>query len=165
MSENTTDTTTVDSTGDEGAQDYAPVPDGTPAEPTDTPEVADDGKPNPAERDVVKYRKRAQAAEKERDELAERLAAMQRAEAERIAANNLSDGSDLWSAGTELDALLDDGALSGDLVDQAVQEVLEKHPHWRKPAKPAPPASLVTGDGKISGDGKPSFVDAFAPRR
>lgn len=179
MSENTTDTTPVGdmstetdtlSTGvDKKGTHSAGASEGSdlrsdPADSTDTPEIPED-KPDPAARDVAKYRKRAQAAEKERDQLAERLTAMQRAEAERLAANHLGDGGDLWSAGTELDALLDDGTLSADLVDQAVQQVLEKHPHWRKPAKPAPPASLVTGDGKITGDQKPSFVDAFAPRR
>lgn len=118
-----------------------------------------------ANADAAKYRKRAQAAETERDSLAERLTRMQRAEAERLAGQRLGKGTDLWAGGIELAALLDEttGELSPVLLDQAVTTVLAQHPHWRSHA--APPASTVTADGKIgSGDTRTSFVDAFRPR-
>lgn len=114
--------------------------------------------------DAAKYRKRAQAAEAERDQLAERLTKMQRAEAERLAGQTLGKGADLWAGGVELGSLLDEsGDLSTDLLEQAVTEVIAAHPHWRSHS--APPASTVTANGKIGGrDRRPSFVDAFRPR-
>lgn len=123
-------------------------------------------KPDTAARDVAKYRKRAQAAEKERDHLGERLTRMQRAEAERLAADHLKDGTDLWRDGAQLaDLLDDDGNIDSDKIAAVTQTLVTAHPHWRKLAPAAPPASIVTAADKITpGDSRNDFVSAFAPR-
>lgn len=158
--------------------DAAPVADAAPegtAETVDSPAkggisdaTPDDGaeKPDAAARDVAKYRKRAQAAEKERDQLGERLTRMQRAEAERLAAEHLKDGTDLWRDGAQLADLLDDDAnVDPTKIAEATQTLVTAHPHWRKLAPAAPPASIVTATDKITpGDPRNDFVSAFAPR-
>lgn len=153
MTEPTTDTTTEPETTDTGTE--AP-PAESPAETTDSSAV----------RDVAKYRKRAQAAEKERDQLGERLTRMQRAEAERLAAEHLKDGTDLWRDGAQLADLLDDDAnVDPTKITEATQTLVTAHPHWRKLAPAAPPASIVTATDKITpGDPRNDFVSAFAPR-
>lgn len=149
---NTTETTTVDDTADGNPETGTSTQEPTTDESTGTPEVSDD-KLDPASRDAVKYRKRAQAAEKERDQLADRLATLQRAEVERLAAQHLADGADIWRDGADLANLLTDaGNIDPDKVKTTATELGATHPHWRKLAPSAPPASSVTANGKIGGD-------------
>lgn len=104
-------------------------PQETPAEAQETPQGDEQPK---GDREAAKLRKRAQAAETERDTLAERLAVLQRGEAERIAtgAGLLADGADLWSA-TDLEALQDEhGNINAEAVTSAVADLLKVKPHY-----------------------------------
>jgi hypothetical protein len=95
--------------------------------------------------------------EAERDRLREQVAAFQRAEVERMAADVLADGSDLWRHdGIELAALLgDDGAPDAERVAKAVAAVGEAHPAWRR-------ASPDFGAGvRRPVEAAPSFGEAF----
>lgn len=164
--ENSTNNDTEPAAIDHTAEPSATVE--SPAEGAISNPTPDDGadKPDAAARDVAKYRKRAQAAEKERDQLGERLTRMQRAEAERLAAERLKDGTDLWRDGAQLaDLLSDEGDIDSDKIAAVTQTLVTAHPHWRKLAPAAPPASIVTAADKITpGDSRNDFVSAFAPR-
>ena len=114
----------------------------TESAPDNTPDEQQDDHLEPR-----KYRNRAQAAEAardeiaaERDRLAERLTAMQRSEAERLAGQRLGKGVDLWAGGVELGSLLDDsGALSAERVNQAVAMCLRNtHTGGCMPRRPHP---------------------------
>src|SRR5699024_10911392 len=68
--------------------------------------------------------------------LQERVAAMQKSEAARLAAATLIDGDDLFTA-TDLDGLLDDdGDLDADKVAAQVDALVEAKPHLRRAAFP-----------------------------
>lgn len=114
-------------------------------------------------RDSERYRSRLREVETQRDTLADRVAAMQRAEAERLASQHLRDGRDLWAGGIDLGALLDEnGDLVPELVTDAARDVRAQRPHWGY--SPSAPTSQVTSDGKPTADTGPSFIDAFKPR-
>lgn len=118
--EQTTDETTTDTE----VQEIAP-------EAQESPETPDEPK---GDREAAKLRKRAQAAETERDALAERVATLQRGEVERQAAvpGGLADGADLWSA-VDLEALHDEhGNIDAAAVTQAVAELLTAKPHYAR---------------------------------
>lgn len=122
--------TTTDSTTE--TTDQTDAPEGTESPAID--EVSEgqeaEEKPN-GNAEAAKYRRALRAAEKERDALAQRLGTMQTAEAERIAATHLADGSDLWSHVPDLSALLDDdGNLDHDRVKGTALELLKAKPHW-----------------------------------
>jgi hypothetical protein len=137
------------------------VPDETPE--GDMPDAAPDGsdlesdpsgdqEPGQPKNREERFRKQLRAAEAERDALSDRLSRMQRAEVERIASQHLADGADFWRDGTELAHVLTD---TGDIDPARVAEVatalVDSHRHWKRTAPTAgPPASSVTGDGKIS---------------
>ncbi|MBN3458796.1 hypothetical protein JNN96_32690 [Mycobacterium sp. DSM 3803] len=121
---------------DSAGEPIAPDTPGTSV--SDTQEGADSGNDRGKDREAAKYRKQLRATEAERDELGgqlaamgERLAAMQRGEAERLAAEHLADGADLWRDGTDLTALLDEaGNVDPEKVRQAAQAARKAHPHW-----------------------------------
>lgn len=166
MTESTENTETV--TAVEESQPTTVTDDTAPSsEAVETDDQQDDQQPedHPA-RDAAKYRKRAQAAEKERDRLAERLQVLQRAEAQRLATEHLADGADLWRDGAELTALLnDEGDIDPAKVAETAKAVADSHTHWRKRANAAVPASTVTSNGKIWSDhATNTFEDAFRPR-
>lgn len=142
----------------------APVSGETPAETADAatateaePEVVDD------KGEAAKYRRRLRDTETERDGLAERLTNLQRAEAERLAADVLAAGPDLWLGGTQLSDLLDDtGSVDIQKVTAAARLVTADRPHWRRREPSAAAASDVTGNGKItSGDEPRSWADVL----
>lgn len=140
---------------------------GAPADaaPDATVPLGDDGPQADENREAAKYRHRAKAAEAERDQIAERLTALQRAEVERLASAHLADGADFWRDGAQLADVLDaDGNIDPDKIAATATGLLESHSHWRKPHHPAAPASTVTATDKIGGSRPPSFVDAFRPR-
>ena len=130
-------------------------------EPTETTEGVADATPNQTapeqaandDKEAAKYRRRLRDTEAERDRLSERLSVLQRAEATRLAAEHLADGSDLFLDGsTQLaDLLTEGGEVDGARVAELAKGLLASHPHWRKPAPAAPPASTVTSSGKIEG--------------
>jgi hypothetical protein len=102
------------------AQPDAPEPD---TEPTTTePEGSGE---------AAKWRRRLRDTETERDGLATRLSALQRAEAQRLAGADLADGKDLWLAGVDLPDLLDDaGNVDPAKVADTTAAVLVDRPHW-----------------------------------
>lgn len=84
-----------------------------------------------ANKEAAKYRARLRDAEAKRDELTERLATLQRGQAETLAREYLADPSDLWRDGIELTALLDDdGNLDPARVAEVAQETVAAHRHW-----------------------------------
>ncbi|MFA7511858.1 MAG: hypothetical protein WCZ29_15370 [Mycolicibacterium vanbaalenii] len=148
MTEPVTDTTTAEA----GSADEADAE--APAENADTVKEA------------KKYRQRAQAAEAERDTLRTRLESMQRNEVERLAAEHLKDGTDLWRDGAQLaDLLDDDGNIDPDKITDVTQTLVTAHPHWRKLAPAAPPASIVTATDKIApGEKQATWSDLLQGR-
>ena len=141
--------------------DAAPVtPPEAPAdpEPSTPPDEAATDDVAALRREAANFRRRLRETESERDGLRERLDARDRADAERIAAQVMGDGRDLWVAGVELAALRDDdGALSPDLVNQAVERTLSDRPHWRR----APTVSFDGGARTTPPSGPPSFGEAL----
>lgn len=106
-----------------------------------------------SDREAATYRQRLRAAESERDGLAERLEGMQRAEAERVAGESLTDAEDLWLSGTQLvDLLDDDGNVNPETVAESAAALVEAKPHLARrrfqgsadggprPSSPAPPS-------------------------
>jgi hypothetical protein len=82
----------------------------------------------------VDFLRQLRTVEAERDTLRAQLDARDRADAERLAGESMAAGGDLWVAGVELSGLRDDaGALSANLVNEAVERVLSERPHWRRP--------------------------------
>lgn len=145
--------TTTDSTTETTDQPDAPeAEDNTTADQAPEEGQEAEEKPN-GNAEAAKYRRALRAAEKERDALAQRLGTMQTAEAERIAATHLADGSDLWSHVPDLSTLLDDdGNLDHDRVKGTAIELLKAKPHWGRQHPKASKlgsgaAARPTGDG------------------
>lgn len=120
----TNDTTTTDNAETTVANDVDETTT-TDTTTTDTtvPEPAEE---NRADREAAKYRRQLRDTEKERDTLASRLEALQRAEAERIAASKIDKGASLWASGVSLPDLLDaDGNVDQDKVTAAAETARE----------------------------------------
>lgn len=96
------------------------------AEPTDRPG-----------REAAKYRRQLRAAQAELDGLRSQLDVMRRREAERLAVlpvgpatMGLHDGRDLWLAGVDPAALVDEaGAVDPERVAEAVRSIGRERPH------------------------------------
>jgi hypothetical protein len=103
-------------------------------------------------------RVRLREVEQERDALRDQVAALRRAEVERMAAERLEDPADLWRHdGIELDPLLgDDGTPDAERVGEAIGQVLEAHPGWAK----GRPVDFGAG-ARRSPPEPPSFGEAF----
>jgi hypothetical protein len=106
-------------------------------------------------REAADRRVKLRETEAERDQLRGQLAALQRAEVERLAADRLADPSDLWRhEGVELEALLaDDGTPDPEAVVRAAADVVKAHPSWGRPlpdlgAGPRPPAASAPSFGE-----------------
>jgi hypothetical protein len=129
----------------------APVGPSTPGEPAETPtgeapldaDAEPEDHPN-ARSEAARYRRRLRDTEAtlgtmtaERDALAVRLDAHDRAAVERLAttlASTLADPSDLWRDGATLADVLDaDGNADPRKVAVVVASVIEAHPTWAKP--------------------------------
>jgi len=110
----------------------------------EAPDANDDRGGN---REAAKYRRQLREAEAARDALGERLAALQRGQAETFAREHLADGADLWRDGLDLTALLDDdGNLDAAKVAEAARAARKAHPHWAAPTVPKRnPASVGAG--------------------
>lgn len=80
----------------------------------------DQGGDEPGDREASKLRKRARAAEAERDTVTGHLDAMRRAEVERIAGATVQNPSALWATDTEVaDLLTEDGTVDPEKVTAA----------------------------------------------
>lgn len=173
MTQNT-DTDAQNTTADEKGGRPVPTPDTTtentteetPTTAEEAPEVQtaeDDGNPNA---EAARYRRKLRDAEAERDALAGRLEVLQRAEAERIAADHMTKPAALWAAGTELaDLLAEDGTVDPQRVAQAsigAVDALGLTPVRRRP-KPHPAQQM--GDRVPRVDATAQMADAIAGRR
>lgn len=88
--------------------------------------------------EAARYRRQLRDTEAQRDQLADRLTAYERTDAERHA-DRLADPRDLWTAGVELDDLRnEDGTIDPEKVRAAADQVLVDRPHWAKSRTPAP---------------------------
>src|SRR5690625_1674384 len=103
-----------------------------------------EGQAHPAA-EAKRYRLRLRETEAERDNLAAQLEALRKAEAERIAAAEVSNPAGLWAAGTDVaDLLTDDGAVDPQKVRQATRDAAEALGLARpKPAAYSPYAGKV----------------------
>ena len=85
-----------------------------------------------ARREAASYRTRLRETEAERDTLRARIDRADRADAERIAAESMTDPADLWLT-AQLDGMRgEDGELDAERVSAEVARVLRDRPHWRK---------------------------------
>lgn len=103
--------------------------------------------------EAARYRRRLRETETERDAVAERLAGYQRREAERLAAESLSRPDDLWLAGADVSAVLDDGGMVDTAkVAAVVAAVLDGRPQLarRQPVRPNPQQGTTGGGGPAS---------------
>lgn len=92
-------------------------------------------------REAARYRTRLREAEAQRDALAARIDALQRAEVERQAAH-LDKPSAIWATGLDLDTLRDDdGNLDAEAVTTAIESATEELGLGRKPS------NYVRGEG------------------
>lgn len=113
--------------------------------------------------EAAKYRRRLRDTETERDTLRGQVAALQRAEVERLA-SHLTRPSAVWSAGVELgDCLNSDGAVDPDKAMTAITTAAEALGLARAPRTPRPDPTQGGAGG--SGPTGPAFADAFGPRR
>lgn len=122
------------------------------------PAEATDERPSRRE---ARYRRQLRAAEAERDQLAERLDAMRRAEVERIAADVLAKPAGLWAAGTGLGDLLDaDGNVDAAAVRAAAETAQAELGLGR-----ARPSNYMAAVGSLPYDAhRSTFEAAFGPR-
>lgn len=91
-------------------------------------------------REAAKYRRRLREAENERDQLAGRVEALQRAEVDRLAKADGMRPAALWASGTELAGLLDDdGTVDAAKVTAAIEGAREQLGIPKPPVGPRVP--------------------------
>jgi hypothetical protein len=111
-------------------------------------DAAEGGDDRSAGREAAKWRKQLRDTEAQLAATNDRLAALQRNEVLRLAAEHLADGADIFRDGLDVSALLDgDGHLDHAKVVEAAQATLAAHPHWspRPPVVKRNPASVGAG--------------------
>jgi hypothetical protein len=144
--------------------------------PNGAPDVSADEPDNPAvPRDVRQLRRenktlreRAKAAEAELETRSTQLAAMRRAEVERLAGSDLIDPSDLWSAHPDVDGFLtEDGTIDPTKVAEAAQAITTAKPHLAadkpvsRPPSDRPIESLRPGASSDTRPAQPTWADAL----
>jgi hypothetical protein len=101
-------------------------------DPTPTPTPEPEGGRQSPNAEAARRRRQLREVEAERDQLRERLDATHRAVVEQQAADLFADPSDLWHA-TPIEELRgEDGLIDPEKAEQAMNQVLEQKPHWRK---------------------------------
>lgn len=146
----------------------------TPQDAQEPPEVVEVGSTERAEpagpveddpregREAARYRRRLRETEAERDTLAARVEALQRAAVEREASGALARPEALWAAGVDLAGLLtDEGTVDAAKVAQAVEDARDRL--GLAPAVRTPRADPTQG-GRGGIEVAPRFEDAFTPR-
>lgn len=125
MTENTTEQNNAKDTESEDIPLTIPADDEH-TEDTPTAETQQDADtdttntPEPQSNREARYRRQLRDTEAERDRLAARVEALQRAEVERLAAKTIQKPSAIWAAQTQLaDLLDDDGAVDPQKVTKA----------------------------------------------
>lgn len=129
-----------------------------PAEATESaPEPVEDTQPaedTKAGKEAARYRRQLRKVEAERDALAEKVTALQRAEVERHAAH-LTRPDAIWAAGLELaDVLDEDGNVDPERVTTAITDAADRLGLARAPGTPAP-------DPTQGAHGTPARANAF----
>ena len=119
---------------------------------------ADDGAQDGPGREAAKYRRRLRDTEAERDTLAGRVETLQRAEAERLAADVLADPADLWLTGTDLETVLTDGMIDADKVTARAAEIT-----GTRPGLAVPPIDLGQGARGGAGTSPVTWTQALQP--
>ena len=155
MSEPTT--TTIDAaeddpaTGDQSTQDTAAIAEESGAEAGES-----------SNREAARYRTRLRDAEAERDTLRGQVDAMQRAEAERLAADHLTKPDALWKAGVNLsNVLAEDGTVDPAKV-QAAAEGAVAELGLETPRSHLLRSNVVRGEGGNPGGGHTNdWTEAF----
>jgi predicted acylesterase/phospholipase RssA len=134
----------------------------TTQEDTQDQDAADDG--GRQNREAAKYRRRLRAAEAERDQLAQKLEAMQRNEIDRQAEAAQLKPAALWASAALPDLLADDGAVDGDKVDAAITAARQALgvPQPKKHYVPREGQHVTTVAARTSVDG---MVDAVMGHR
>jgi hypothetical protein len=146
----------AEETAEPSPEDYANLSDDDVAVPDDQP----DGQ--------AKLRRRAQAAEAERDQLAARVETLTRNEIQRLVADKLADPADVWRDGATVgDLLADDGSVDAEKVDGLVAGLLETHGHWGIPAPKTASRYSMPASGSTPQPTAPRtdpWVKAFSPQ-
>lgn len=150
----------------EGAQDAQDAH--TPEQAHEAPEDAQDAQdaqddahtPN---KEAARYRRRLRAAEKERDELRERLDVYVARDVEQVAAGFLDSPALLWADGKASagDFLDDKGAVDRAKVKAAAEAILERYGRGLASRRGTAPNE---GRTRASASG-PVFREAFSPHR
>lgn len=122
---------------------------------TETPSVVEDtgeapeGPENGTERPMPReqrYRLQLREAEAQRDALAQRIEAMQRMDIERVAAELLAQGSDIFMAGADVSEFLnDEGGIDYDRVRASSRELAKDRPGLSKNAPAFDPTQGIGG--------------------
>ena len=94
--------------------------------------------PTALRREAAKWRRALREEQAKTKALTEREDARDRAEVERFVSKSLLDATDLWGS-VQLDELRDDdGTLDRELVSEAVKTLVQRKPHFARPAEPMP---------------------------
>ncbi|WP_367582171.1 hypothetical protein [Tsukamurella tyrosinosolvens] len=160
QTDDTTTTTTVATDAADGTEQTRPpeVNDTT----EDAPET--DVAPEPQSKREARYRTQLRETEAERDKLAGRIEALQRTEAERLAADIIAKPESLWAADVTLaDLLDDDGQIDPDKVKAAAATArdnlgLEISAAERRKRGPVVP---LEGTGRYRSVERNQWKDAF----
>ncbi len=139
----------------------SPNPDAT--TPPRQPDISEPEEEGAANREAAKYRHRLRATESERDQLAGLVSALQRDEAERLAADHLAVGADLFDVGrVDLANLLaETGRVDPALVAAAVETLLRERPGLRQLPRVTDTGAGVRGP---STPGGPTWGDVLKRR-
>lgn len=145
--------TTADPSEPEATEPNSPTIDAEP--PAAAP---DDAQPAEDTNEARKYRRRAQAAEKERDNLAATVETLQRQIIDGITEQDHLNPAALWATTQLADLLGDDGSVDTTKVDTAIRQARER--------LGIPHGLYVPAEGRqpTTHSHTPTFSDAFSPR-
>lgn len=143
---------TVDTADDQTPADPAPA-----GEDTDTGDTA-----RTTNSEAAKWRRKFRAAEVEVTVLRAREEERDRRDIERIAAELLADGADIWREPIDIADLCDElGLPDAERVHARAEQLIAAHRHWAKRGPATPAASAVTGDGTPPARQPASWTDAI----
>lgn len=112
-------------------------------------------------REAASWRQKFRDAESTIAAHEERIAGLQRADADRVIADRLVDPRDLWAVTDVADLRDDDGALDQEKVTARIEALIEERPHWAKAA----PATFPSGVRGVPTSGTPSFGERIKAAR